>query len=169
MGVALNSSGGRTHSKAPGQRKHGKAAESQLGLNRSIHGHLTPCHFVPLSFNPLRQILSRRLGLFQGARKQQSPCMLRMTVQWGRRILILKMYKFTITRQAPESPSFCMPENGCYRYLSQRVVAMKKWANKYEVLGLIHIATYPGTPGWLSQLSVQILISAQVMIPGLWD
>ena len=28
---------------------------------------------------------------------------------------------------------------------------------------------FPGTPGWLSQLSVRLLISAQVMIPGSWD
>ena len=28
---------------------------------------------------------------------------------------------------------------------------------------------HSGAPGWLSGLSVQLLISAQVMIPGLWD
>ena len=27
----------------------------------------------------------------------------------------------------------------------------------------------PGAPGWLSQLSVQLLVSAQVLISGLWD
>ena len=26
-----------------------------------------------------------------------------------------------------------------------------------------------GAPGWLSRLSVRLLISAQVMIPGSWD
>ena len=28
---------------------------------------------------------------------------------------------------------------------------------------------FTGVPGWLSQLSIRLLISAQVMIPGLWD
>ena len=35
-----------------------------------------------------------------------------------------------------------------------------------EYLLKMHI---PGAPGWLSCLSVQLLISVQVMIPGLWD
>ena len=33
----------------------------------------------------------------------------------------------------------------------------------------LHVLRSLGAPGWLSQLSVQVSISAQVMIPGSWD
>ena len=47
------------------------------------------------------------------------------------------------------------------------------WVNTTGVSEHMHFSLFKieqtGAPGWLSRLSVQLLISAQVMIPRSWD
>ena len=40
---------------------------------------------------------------------------------------------------------------------------------RFTYMSSLNLYNCPGAPGWLSQLSIQLLISAQVMISHSWD